>query len=159
MSVDNRVSMNLTPEQQSLILTHLDTLFQDLDWTLSLSSTDRQRLSKAAAGTEPFMNQAFQLGQQYPEILPKSLSLEEMSRDINTRNFLVALKGRLDTLSQRVGDTLSVCGSEAFQASLTIYQIARTYGDDMGFDAQVQELAKRFKKVGKTTTSTAPVEG
>ena len=155
MSVDNRISVSLTSDEQTALLAQLDSLVQGLAWTLSLSPTDRLRLSKAATGTEAFMNQAFQLGQQHPDLLPRGLSLEEMSRDLTTRTFLLNIKARLDTLSRRVDDTIAVCGSEAYQASLTIYRSAQTYGDDMGIDSQVEELARRFKR---TTKSPAPSE-
>lgn len=156
MSVDNRISQNLSSDQQAQILAHLDALCQDLEWTLSLSPTDRARLSHAAEGTEAFLMQSLQLGQQYPAILPRGMSIDEMAKDMSTRSFLMSIRSRLASLHQRVEDTISICGSEAYQAGLTVYRGARTYGEDLGLDTQVQELSKRFKRTTRASQTETP---
>lgn len=153
--IDNKVSIVLTPEQQAQIHTSLDELLTQLTWTVTLTPEDRKRRLKASSGTEAFLNSALQLGQQHPEILPRGLDIDEMSKDVLTRNYLLGVRAKLAELLTRVEDTMMVCGSEAFQAGLHVYSAARSYGKGMGMDTQMEDLSKRFRR--KKVNQAAPV--
>lgn len=153
MSIENNVSVSLSSDKKSTILGRCDELDAQLDFLLALNPTQRLRRLKAGQYTEAFLSEALTLAQQHPEITPKGLSVEEMQKDADTRAFLRTVRSRLLTTLQRLDDTIAVCGTEMFQASLLVYQGAKTYGQGLGIESQVAELGKRFKKA-KTTADT-----
>ena len=152
MPISNKVSLNFTQAQQDEMMAQVEALRSTLGWTTSLSVEERRTHLKAGDATEAFLLKSLQLGQQCPDIVPRTVNLEEMAKDVEVRPFLMDLRSQLTTVLQRVDDTLLVCGGEAFEAGLQIYKGARSFGQGMGIDDQIEELSRRFEKVKSTST-------
>lgn len=58
---------------------------------------------------------------------------------------------------QRVEDTLSLCGNEAYAASLLVYASANLAGIGTdGIDPYVDEMARRFARKSKSSAVAQP---
>ena len=156
MATENKISVTLSPEPQAQILSQLDLLASSLTWTQALTPDERRRQLRAGDASEAFISKALQLGQRYPQLVPAALSVEEMAKDVELRPFLQELKSRLGTLHLSVDDTLKIASAEAFEAGLGIYKGAKAFGQGMGIDDQIEELARRFKTASKSTASSTP---
>lgn len=153
MPTSNKISLSFTPAQQEEIFAQVEALRTTLAWTLSLSPEERKAHLKASDATEAFLLKCLQLGQQCPEIVPRTVDIQEMAKDVEVRPFLQDLRSQLMTVLQRVDDTLMVCGGEAFEAGLQIYRGARSFGEGLGIDDQIEELSRRFQKSKSSATN------
>ena len=147
MAIENNFDIVLTSAQRDALRQELATLEGLFNFTLTLSPRDRKELVRGGPASESFMQGSLQLAKEHPEILPRDMDVEAMSRDMDVRPFLTEMRNRVATLLVRIDDTAAVCGSEAYQAALQVYRSARTNGQGMGLDEHIEELSRRFKQV------------
>lgn len=120
--MENKVSIDLQAAAITAINNTLNTLKQQLVFMVNLTADEKQALPKMGDKTLAFVEKAFDFGRQYPGLVPPFVSTEEMRKDLETAQKLRAISQTLTDLSTRAEDTLMLAGSEAYMASLAIYQ-------------------------------------
>lgn len=96
------------------------------------------------------------LATQNEGILPRSFDLEEYKRDVVLAWCLETL---LATLRQLVGsqeDAGLEVGSDAYSATLVVYQAAKMVGNDGALDNRLDGLARRFARRSLKSNETPP---
>jgi hypothetical protein len=155
---DNRISATLSTEDQTAVMDAINTIRRKLNFLIDLTPDERHTLPKMGDKSRAFVSQALTLAQQNADILPRSFDLEEMQRDVALTTALEPIRAVLTQLQELVEDTYMAAGSEAYAASLLLYQYAKASGKGAALDNLLDGLGKRFarKSSGKTSPSGDP---
>jgi hypothetical protein len=150
MKVKNLVSATLTAEDQREVMNAIALIRSKLPFLLSTTPEERKALTKMGDKSQAFVSLALDLASQDPDFLPRSLDVEEMRKDVELFQQLRPILLLLTQLQELVDNTAMLVGSEAMTAALTIYNAAKTNGQDSGVDAIVEEMGQRFAKMRKS---------
>jgi hypothetical protein len=131
--VTNLVSVDLTESDKREIYEAIDLIRRKLSFAKEFTEEERANLMRLGKTGRTFVEKAQNLVERAPGILPRSFDVEEFKRDADLYQELGNISDELHRLAERVADTEAAVGSDAFTASLVVYQsgkMART-GDDM----------------------------
>ena len=76
--------------------------------------------------------------------MPRGFDINEMRKDVETYKLLTAVRLSLTQLLEKVTDTQTLVGSEAYSGALAVYYQAKGASKGLGLEAVTGELAKRF---------------
>jgi len=131
--VTNLVSVDLSESDKREIYDAIDLIRRKLSFAREFTEEERANLMRLGKTGRTFVEKAQDLVERSPGILPRSFDVEEFKRDADLYQELGNISDELHRLAERVADTEAAVGSDAFTASLVVYQsgkLART-GDDM----------------------------
>jgi hypothetical protein len=152
----NRVSATLSAEDRTAVLSAIDTIKQKLPFLVDLSPEDRRALPKAGDKSRAFVSAALTLATQNPDVLPRKFDLQEFQKDVALLESLAPVAAAVQQLSERIEDTLTAVGSDAYTAALLVYHSARMAGRGEGLDRQLDGLAARFARKARVTPAATP---
>lgn len=118
------ISQELTQAQYDAIVGKFNELKALLPFLINLTPEERQSLPKMGDSKQPFVTKALQYGQSFPQIAPPFTSLPELGKDRGLALTLLQLLQLFRPFLQSVEDTQMAVGSEAYVASLSIYNSA-----------------------------------
>lgn len=116
----------------------------------------RRKLVKMGDGSEAFCRKALDALRENRDLVPRTLDVDEMARDLSDHDNLSARLTRLHRLVERVRDTGTALGSDAMVAALFGYQLLRVAGRGQGLDGTNKELGKRFEANGRRQSDPQP---
>jgi len=102
------------------------------------------------------VEQALQVAEQNPDILPRTFDAGEMRNDVELFSALSSVHTALAQLNELVDDTVMAVGSEAYASALTVYQFARAAGKGSALDTALDGLAQRFARKSRSTPAAKP---
>ncbi len=150
--IDNKVSAEMTTAQFEDLLKKIGELNAGLPFLIALDPEVKKSLPKFGPKSLGFVEKAAELGAKMPEVLPKFFDLEEMRKDLELYKKLMSLSQAMDMLNEKLKDTLSEVGSEAYSAALLVYQAGRLHGKDVGsLNEVLDDLGRRFAYRGRKT--------
>lgn len=122
---------------------------------ISLDADTRRRMVKMGDASEAFCRKAHDAMRDNEALLPRSLDVEEMGRDLSTHDALATRLARLGRLMEQLDDTDSALGSDVMVAALEGYAFLKISGRGEGLDGLRRELGRRFEKNGPRRTERA----
>lgn len=136
-------------EQWQAVDTALDSLEGALaPMLVPLDAISRRRLVKMGDASEAFCRKSRDAMGKNRGLLPPSLDVDEMGRDLDTHDALNARLVRLVQLVEKIQDTDMAPGSDAMVAALEGYAFLKIAGKGEGLDGLRRELGKRFAGYG-----------
>ena len=84
--------------------------------------------------------------QQNPDIVPRNLSVEEFTRDLEAMDMLVPILAALQQLLTRVEDTKTALGSDLMVAANRGYALMQVNGNYEGMEEALKEASYRYAK-------------
>ncbi|KGM57724.1 hypothetical protein N799_00645 [Lysobacter arseniciresistens ZS79] len=155
----NHASIHFTPEQWTAVGTAFTALREAIEPVLvSLGADQRRRLVKMGDGSEPFCRQALEVMTQNSHLMPRSLDIDEMRRDLETHDALQAVSVQLTRLMERVRDTDTALGSDVMMAALEGYAFLKVAGKTEGVEGLRKQLGRRFEANGQRGDAAAEAE-
>jgi hypothetical protein len=146
MSYSN-ISATLTEKDMAVINDALTQIEQKLPFLINLSMNERKGLFKLGTKSLDFVEDAFAAAQNFPTILPATFDAEEFRKDSSLFKSMTSLTQRIDSLAEKVNDTLLAVGSEALNSSLFVYAYVQTASDSTpGLKNIAEKLKERFKR-------------
>lgn len=136
----------LTDELLKELLAQIADWKMKLTFLINLSAQDREGLPKMGDKSRAFVDQGLNLALQNEGILPRNFDLEEYQRDVELTRRLETLLASLHQLVGSVEDTALAAGSDAYTATLVVYQAAKMAGKDGALDNHLDNLARRFAR-------------
>src|SRR5690606_10721426 len=103
---------------------------------------------------ESFARLAIEAAQQNPTLVPTSISLVEVQRDLELLEVLTSVRTRLQQILQQVEDTHHAAGRDVYAVALEIYGALKNHGRNSGLDDTLRQLKTRLR-----TPSTTEPEG
>ncbi|MGC1375776.1 MAG: hypothetical protein WA821_06125 [Anaerolineales bacterium] len=140
----HRISASLSPDDQEAILAAIATIKQRMPFLIDLTLKERRALPKLGDKSYAFVSKAVEMAAQNPGFLPRAFDVDEARRDMQLFEAMQPIALALMQLYELVDDTRLAVGSEAYMAALTIYNYARTGGQDQALDTLAAELGHRF---------------
>jgi hypothetical protein len=151
MAIPNRVSATLAQADIDAIETDLTTITNKLPFLIDLKPEERDGLTYLKDRNRQFVTNSLKLVDKESNFLPRSFDVEEFRKDCLLYNSLASVNKSIASLLQRVGDTLSVSGSEAYAAALAVYNYAKSSNvATPGIDPYLDDLAQRFTRKAHT---------
>lgn len=152
----NRVSATLSAEDRAAVFSALETIRQKLPFLLDLSPEERRSLPKTGDKSRAFVAAALTLAAQNPDVLPRKFDLPEFQKDVALMEALAPVAAAVQQLWERIDDTLTAVGSDAYTAALLVYHSARMAGRGEGLDQQLDGLAARFARKSRVVSPNPP---
>lgn len=153
----NLVFNHLTDEQWTQLDTAIGAVAGTLDPAMVPFTPGQKRSAvKMGDGSEAFCRLALQIAEENPSLIPSSIDLGEMRRDLASHDALNQRIVRLTRLLEKARDTEIALGSDAMVAALEIYAVLKVVGKADGVQALRRLLSRRFENNGPQATE-APV--
>lgn len=154
MATQNLVSATLSAELKNSIVNKISELKTLCNFTVSLLPEEKKELVKVGNNYLPFVDKAYRIASDHPEILPSIFDKEEFIKDYQFTKDLRAIASLLDELNTSVDDTLCAANSDAMVASLEIYSAVQQNKDKVpGLDAANSELKEFFKRSKRNSSA------
>jgi hypothetical protein len=146
--MENKISLDIPVASITAIDTALATLKSLLSFLISLTPEDRHNLAKMGDKTLAFVKKAYEYATLNPTLMPSYVNIDEMRKDIETVEKLHAIYTLINELNSRLDDTIMLAGSEAYMASLSIYNSVKSaaHSNIPAAKPIAQDLSERFAK-------------
>jgi hypothetical protein len=152
----NAISATLSKDDRQAIAQSIATIRERLPFLVDLVGNERSALPKMGDKSRAFVSKALEVASQNSEFLPRSFDVEEMRKDLELYDDLASLMMTLSQLQDLVDDTCLMVGSEAYTAALTVYNYAKTSGQQAnGMEPLVKEMQQRFRRTRKPKVAEA----
>lgn len=160
MSVENIVSIQMSPEKLQLVQSSLQTIQEAFDGQLIVLSPDeRRQLPKINERNLPFVEKVMEYCVSTPQFAPPYLNIAELKIDLTAVKNLTSILRSFEQLYLMLNDTVMLSGSEAYMAALTYYQAVKQAVKlhVPGAEAVYNDLSVRFTIVrSKSKTPEEP---
>ncbi|MGD8779698.1 MAG: hypothetical protein PVH88_12135 [Ignavibacteria bacterium] len=151
----NIVSAALEQTDLDEILTSLSSIETKLSFLVDLSIDEKRQLAKFGDKSVAFVNKALELVNRTDEFLPRSFDVEEFRKDAELYNKLYSILQPMRMLLEKLEDTQTLAGSEAYSSALLVYQHAKMSKNTLGgLESIVDDLGKRFIRKSVSASET-----
>lgn len=152
----NRINATLSPEQVQAVHAALETIAGSLPFLIDLKPEERKSMPKFGDQSRAFVAKAATIAQQHPDILPRSFDVQELQADVALVGTLYPVMTAVTQLLGRIEDTYFAAGSEAYAASLLVYQYAKAAHLATGaLEDALDDLGQRFARRAKKASEDA----
>ncbi len=148
---ENRISAQLGEAERQAVFAAIQTIRQKLPFLIDLTPEERRALPRFGDKSHGFVQQALQVAEQNPDILPRTFDVGEMHNDVELLLAVSSIRAALSQLYELVDDTVMQVGSEAYAAALLVYQFARAAGKGTALDSAVDSLGQHFARKSRNT--------
>lgn len=148
----NNISFTLTSEEKAQIEDAIKVLEGVLEPKLeTLLPEDKRDMPKMGNKTVSFVEKALEYGTVYPEYLPSFVDVPEAKIDMESVRTLRSLLTPLQRITNRLDDSMTLAGSEAYACSRTVYKVMKNAASlgQPGAAEAAKELGKRFPTTRK----------
>lgn len=142
----NLVSAELTEQTLAEVIGHLNAAAALMPFLLDLEVADRRSLLIMGSGSLGFAEDAVDLTQTHPDILPRSFDTAELLSDRALYSRMIRVQNVINHLNDLVNDTTLAVGSDLMQGALDVYTFAKASGKGAGLEERVKSMGKRFAK-------------
>ncbi len=147
--------IELTEEEQKEVITAINTLKTVLMPKLvDLNNSEIKQLAKMGDKTMAFVEKAIVHMEQNPSLVPTYVDVAECKKDVEGVSMLREFNNSLEQITEMVGESMMLCGSEAYTASLAFYNAVKGAAKAKVPGAEViyNDLRKRFIGAKKVTS-------
>lgn len=143
----NLVSIVITKDERDSVLALIAQIIQVLAGLIpGLQPDERKALTSMGAGSDRFVRIVHMALQQNPDIVPRNLSVEEFTRDLEALDMLMPILSALQQLLTRVEDTRTALGSDLMVAANRGYALMQANGNYEGMEDALNEASYRYAK-------------
>jgi hypothetical protein len=160
MTNNNRLSKTLTQAEIDALRGAFNTIETILPWLIGLNTSEKVALPKMNDSNKTFTEDA-QTGLSInADIFPAYLKADEMGKDVTLFNQLEEFVQRSSKLCEKLSDTQTLAGSEAYITALAVYRLAESaaIAGIPGADTLHKQLKQRFAGQGNPGTPLPPAE-
>ena len=150
--MSNFISAALSAEDQQLILNHVAEIRRILNVSISLTKQQKKSMPMLSDGRRPFAEKCLNYATNDTRIVPPYTDLVELKKDLALYDVVGSVEMEVNSLAELVSNIRMAAGSDAYVASLSIYNSAKGAAKLglSGTQAIVDELSKLFDTNGKT---------
>lgn len=156
----NRLNATISQTDLSTIKSKLAEINNLLPFLIGLKPEEKQALPKINEANKIFVEDAIQAVENNPEVLPTYLKPADIKIDLELYQQLDELRGIIEQLYQKIIDTQTLAGSEAYVSSLTAYRLFDSAANAglPGIQAVYDNLKNRFSVQGNVTEDQKPTK-
>lgn len=144
----NKISAEVAQEQETQAIQYVKDIKSLLPFLIGLNSEDRVKMAKLSRGHVDMVDRSLIHASSIPQYLPSYVSLEEFKKDVELKNCLHRIAAEINSLAEKVNDTLLLVESEAYQAARLFYKSVKAAAKEGAEDAEriSKEIAYHYKK-------------
>jgi len=145
--MENRVTNPMSVEKYQKIRKLIDELYKEMDGVVvPLSEEDKKEMQRLGAKTMEFVRNTVKHAKLTPELVPSFIDVKEMEKDLLTTEQMRDISLSLEKLSNLVGDTYVLAGSELYDNSLIFYHSVKggVRANIPGAEEAYEDLSVRF---------------
>lgn len=149
MSQDNRIDIEITPEDDAKIIGHINGLMETLlPYLQTMTPDERREIFKLGDKTQPFLSKNVEYASLNPDLVPIFLDLNLLGRDVSSNSKLATYQRMLAPVTSALDDTIMLTGAEALQGALMFYNNVRLAAANGVTQAKAiyEDLATRFPR-------------
>ncbi len=158
MPENNLVSIQISPEDKTVIMDAITTIKSKLDPLLiALNPDERRDLPKMSDKTTPFVEKALDYAETNPNFVPPYVNVGELKTDLTAVDDLKDIVRPLEALVHNLDDSVMLSGSEAYVAALAFYNSIKMASklDIPGAKVVYEDLKKRFAQESEPVSTPA----
>lgn len=151
--------IDITPAAEDITsaLAHFAGLRADLASTLkSMEQSERKHTQKLGRRNETWCMEVMEIARQHPEVVPSSINLAALDRDLTGRQIILPLLINSRQLTQMLEDTFLMLGADLFNGTRGIYKSLQIVASLHGLEDIVASLGEHFAKSPRTPTEPPP---
>ena len=157
-----QIDITLTAEQTAAINAAVTGLATAMPFLLGYTPEERRRLQRLGPRRESFARLAVETAAQNPDLIPASVDLPGLSRDVEVHEVLTSVRTSLQQILQQVEDTQQAAGWDIYNGGLEIYRALKSHGRNRGLGETLVQLKTRLrtapaKPMDEETPAPAPV--
>lgn len=159
MSIQNeRINKALSPAELTAIRTKINELEDELPFLIGLTVEERVALPKINDANRTFVMDSLQAVKSNSSFMPAYINSVNLENDVTLYNQLEEFVQRIGQLYEKILDTQTLAGSEAYMMALAAYKMfqAASAAGLPGADAIHDALKQRFAGQGGTGTGENP---
>ena len=140
-----KIDLTVTQEQVEAVIDHLKKSDEVLPGLIDLTPEQRKSMAHYSDKDLPFIVKALAIAEQHPEILPPSIDLVAMRRNLNTLQNLDLILHVFTEVIGKLQDSRFYVGSISQGNGRSIYQFVKTHNALTGkLEDAMLELGKRY---------------
>jgi hypothetical protein len=148
MSYEN-ISVVIPPEGVQKVKDAVKQIETVLFFLVTLSSDEIRGMTKLGPKSLEFVMDCMRATIMFPDIFPTSFNAAEFHKDVNAFQVLSEIKILIDSLKERVDNTVYAIGNESMTQGLEVYAHVQISKERVaGLKVLAATLAERFKKNG-----------
>lgn len=142
-----QVNAVLSAQEVADIRKAIEDLSDKMPFLISLTKKERITSLKLGPKSADFASDAAEAARTFPDILPQTFGAETFQKSSSLFASLTAIGMMIDSLQEKVNDTLMAVGSEAMVDALEVYaQVQISKAKKPGLKSVAEKLKVRFKK-------------
>lgn len=155
---NNRLNEVLSIDAVQSIKALLLQIQNQMPFLVGLSPGERMTLPKINVSNKAFAEDAFNVLRNNPSLFPAFLDVDFLQNDLVLFQQLDELATLSRQLTEKIEDTRTLAGSEAFTTALSIYRIAESasIAGISGSDTIYKQLRDRFIYASTPNTGATP---
>ncbi len=118
-------------------------------FAFTLDDDQRKRLQRLGLRNESFSRGVIELAQQNPGLVPATIELAALERDIAAREQLLPLLFRLKRLVRMLEDTTIALGVDMYEGARGLYKTMKVTAEINGLVEVITALGERFAAQGR----------
>lgn len=146
--MSNYISAEISSEKVSETLGLLTSVKNNMPFLIKLENVSKKGMVSLDDSRTPFVAKCLQYAQKEAKIVPPYVNLEELNKDLILFSNLQNLAREVNRLADMLNDTRIAAGTDAYVASLSIYNSAKQAAkmNIPGTQAIVDDLKKAFER-------------
>jgi hypothetical protein len=144
---DNRIDLQISPEDDAKIQAHIDGLIDTLlPYLQTLTTEERRELPKLGEKSFAFLAKTMEYAELNADLVPMYLDQALFAHDVQANDQLLTYQRRLATVTTALDDSVVLTGSEAYSAALMFYHNVKLAAKNGVAHAKAvyEDLAARF---------------
>lgn len=156
MATQNLVSASPTVETRADVLDKSTTIKKILGFPLTLKTDKKQSLFKVGNGYTPFVENAYNVVNAHPDILPGVFDAQEFKKDYQLSKDLTTIGDQIRQLADSLNDTLMDVNSGDITEALEVSSAVKQNSNRVpGLKVAETEMSEFFRKTKKKEAVTA----
>lgn len=152
------IDITLGAESLTNLSTHLTGVESEITpIAYSLDDDQRKRLHRMGLRNETFSRATLDVARQNPSLVPITIDLAAIERDLVAREQLMPTLFRLRRMTRLLEDTVIALGVDAYNGARGLYKSMKVVAEINGMDEIVADLGERFARQGQPKLE-APAE-
>ena len=140
-----QINITLSAEQTAAISAAVTGLNTAMPFLLGYTPEERRRLQRLGPRRESFARLAVETATQNPDLIPASVNLPGLTRDVALHEVLTSVRTQLQQLLQQVEDTQQAAGWDIYNGGLEIYRALKSHGRNRGLGETIAQLKTRLR--------------
>lgn len=149
------IDVVFSPEDMTAVTGHLTGLLSKLEPSaFALDDDQRKRLQRLGLRNESFSRGVMELARQNPNLVPLTIDMAALERDVAAYEQLMPVLFQLQRLAKLVEDTCIALGVDVYNGSRGLYKAMKVVAEINGISEIIEELGRRFARGSRPTQST-----